>query len=207
MATTVRGYFRRTKSGKQIYVRSYTRGTPGQYSVTLTTSPLHTRASIYRNTDDFDVLVSLAYLNPGDMIIRELAALAQQKVSESASKFSRSGRLADSFRIEYQVGNRADIVSDLPYAKTWLKEGNVGSPSAQSIRDWMDLVSSYNGNTDSQTRDIAWAIRYSLVHGLGDITGLSTLRKLEPIGERSFDYVLDAIRQIEPYIYEMSRLI
>ena len=201
--STVRGHFRGAPGGKQVWVRSYQRKSKdADISRRLSGHPLPSVVRFQRRTGQLDSLVQLVESQDiGRSIINAVSAMLLQELESQAGQFSNTGNLASSFYINWVSGDDAEIVSDLPYARTWTHDGNQGSPSAQSIRSWMEGVESFNSKSPRELRNVSWAIRQSMATGTGEgSTGLSVLRRLDPVGERYFDYIAAALRQIEPFV-------
>lgn len=208
MSTVVRGHFRRNKAGEQIWIRQYVRGTSKDSSIVapLTRSPLSSTIRFSRRTSNLDALLSIADSgNIGRAIVNAIASNMISELNVQAGKFSNTGKLANSFYVTWIGDSDAEIVSDLPYAKTWIDNSNQGSPSAQSIRSWMVRIDSFSSSSARELRSISWAIRQSMETGSGEgSTGNSVLRSLDPVGERYFDYVSEAMRQVEPFVYSIG---
>lgn len=136
-------------------------------------------------------------------VVASISERMLQEVEEQARKFEQTGNLAGSFRAEPQGSNSVNIVSDVVYANTWTHGGWQGSPPAQNLMAWMRTVSDFAEMDDRELRDVAWAIRYSFYSGANE-NSRSTLRRLDPVGERYFDYVQAALDTIEPEVQQMG---
>lgn len=123
-----------------------------------------------------------------DAILEEIAKTYVQELKLAASGIHSSGDLENSFSYQQSGDRSISVVSDSPYAMSWLPGGNEGRPPVSSLLDWMSSTSSFSGLDEKQMRRVAFAIQKASITkvGLGS-TGLSRL-SLAANGERVFDY-------------------
>jgi len=121
-------------------------------------------------------------------ILEEIAKTYVMELRRAASGIHSSGDLENSFSYEQSSDNSVSVVSDSPYAMSWLPGGNEGKPPVLNLLDWMGQTSTFSGMDEKEMRRVAFAIQRASITrvGLGS-TGLSRL-SLNDKGERVYDY-------------------
>jgi hypothetical protein len=127
-----------------------------------------------------------------DAIATQVADDMLDEIVISLLPIRRTGQLEESFRI-VQNGSRIEIVSDERYAATILGEARSwGKPPIENIQEWMGTVSNFDIG-DADPRQIAGAIFASWDPNETDASPRSALYSLNPVGQKSFDYVGEAL--------------
>ena len=119
-------------------------------------------------------------------------------VQDSLEPISRSGRLRDSFSYEINGLNTVIIGSNAPQAGS-IASGIVTTPSIQSLMEWMLTKPEFSGMDKKRMRSVAGGIQQSIMNKNAPGKN-STLRRLNPTGQRAYNYFEVAIKDIEKTI-------
>jgi hypothetical protein len=203
----VRGHFRRTRSGKRTWVRTYVRGRTEETERRIWDFPLGAVLRYVRGRDPIDSLLNIASRREEwNAVLEDMANIVIGRLREESGRFARTGTLSGSFYYRQTGEGSGEIASDVPYMRTWSWDEYQGSPPVQNLLEWMDLVEDFDGYDFEELRSIAWAIRFSIIRGpYTPGSSRSTLRRLPPYGVRYYDYITEAIRQSEPEILDIAR--
>lgn len=133
---------------------------------------------------------------PGELA-KAMAEETLGNIRSAVAPISRSGRLRDSFRVEPEGDSGYKITSDLPYAFSLLDENsmNAGQPSIGALMDWMQYKSEFNSLDYKEKRRAAFAIKGAIKNRTAGLSGRSDIRRLRPVGKRSYDYLSVALEQ------------
>lgn len=153
-----------------------------------------------------DAKQTIAYLNNVKAKFANTGALLDhigkagiEIVKKLLQPIRRTGALEESFTATVGSDNVV-IGSDRPEAE-YIATGFRKAPSVQALQDWMRNKSEFSGMDSEEQIRVAYAIQKSIDRG--DAPGPnSTLRALEPVGERKYDYIKLATDQLSKKVAE-----
>lgn len=132
-------------------------------------------------------------------LAKEIGEFGVQAVRDALEPIKRTGTLQDSFKYRFDSSNNAVVIfSELPQASS-IQTGIRRAGSTQSLQDWLQTKPEHRGKTEAELKRLSFNIRRKIARGDAPGPG-STLRNLSPQGERRYDYLGVATRQIEEQI-------
>ena len=137
----------------------------------------------------------------GAVVAAEAAQMVADQVRRALQPISRSGTLADSIEWRIEPDGNAIVYSTAPYAAAILSPGAIesGSPSVEALMDWMNYKEEFSGLDANEKRRVAFAIRNAIIARRGPGAG-SDLGRLNPTGQRAYDYVNEALENVGPLL-------
>lgn len=134
-----------------------------------------------------------------EALAREIGEVGLSVVKDALKPIKRTGSLSDSFKYKYDASNNAiTIYSELPAASA-IQRGIKKTGSTQALQEWLRTKPEHRGKSDVELKRLAFNIRRKIERGDSPGTG-STLRNLAPQGERRYDYLGIATKQLEERI-------
>lgn len=146
-----------------------------------------------------DASQAIAYMNTlkdafnSSEILDEIGQQGVSIVKDLLEPLRRSGRTQDSWK--YKINGQSVVIYSDNNAATYLATGFSKAPSTNVLREWMNYKSEFSGLTEKEANRIAFAIRKSILNNSAPGPN-SDIAKLQPVGERKFDYIKLATDQI-----------
>lgn len=131
-------------------------------------------------------------------LLEYMGEQALDAVRDALEPISRTGTLRDSFNYEVTGNNTVVIGSNAPQAGS-IATGIATVPSIENLMDWMLTKAEFSGLNEKERHNIAGGIQRNIASGKSP-GGKSTLRRLNPTGERAYDYFAVAMKDIEEVI-------
>ena len=127
---------------------------------------------------------------------REIGKHGRDVVRKTLDPIKRTGKVAKSFKYKIDSSNNSVIIySDSP-AAAGIQSGIRHTGHTDSLISWLRTKKEHRKKSDKELKKLAFFIRRKINRGDAPGPG-SDLRRLEPQGERKFDYITIAAKQIE----------
>jgi hypothetical protein len=137
-----------------------------------------------------------------NVLLDEVGKIGLKIVQDLLEPLSRSGATRDSF--SYSTGGNVVTISSQSDSAYYIGTGFADVPSTTRLQSWMALKPEFAGLSDKESRRVAFAIQYTIKHKIASGAN-STISKLQPVGERKYDYIKLATEQLTKQVESLIR--
>ena len=122
----------------------------------------------------------------------EIGRQGVEAVQKALEPIKRTGKTAESFT--YRISdNKIEVYSNAPQAETI--QSGINKTTVPGLMEWMQSKPEFSNLTDKEQKSVAFAIRNHMRAGRAP-GGKSTIGKLQPTGQRAYNYTEVAQQQM-----------